>query len=230
MIDHEENTLVEMIDAAACAAEYKRLGYSAGYSFGMTPTRNLRTADVLIVGLNPGGDWGEEIWEVASGNAYLDERWGEASSLNPLQVEVIALLDLLGVTGEQVFAGQFIPFRSPSFAALERRDEAISFGRRLWTWVLSQTPARLMVCMGYDAAWHIAQLCGAVQVDTYPTGWGTTVACRFIAPDGRVVVSIPHPSRYKLLGPGRGTAERRRAKLAILSAARPVPEVEAEVA
>lgn len=218
--------MTDIIDAEACALEYRRLGYDAGYVFGMTPVANMRTAEILLVGLNPGGDWGEQTWEVGSGNAYLDERWGADGGLNALQLEVSALLNLLGVEGKQVFAGQFIPFRSPSFAALERKDEAIAFGRRLWTWALNQTSAQIIVCMGYKAAWHLAQLCGAAQVDTYPTGWGTTVACRFVAPSGRVIVSIPHPSRFKLLGPGRDPAQRRKAKLAILQAARDVPSVE----
>lgn len=215
----------EMIDAAACDAEYRRLGYDAGYIFGMTPIGNLDTAEVILVGLNPGGEWGEDMWEVASGNGYLGEQnWSGVVWRNPLESEVSALFELLAVKGDQIFAGQFIPFRSRSFDELTRQDEAIAFGRRLWTWALSRAPAKLIVCMGQKAAWHISNLIGAEEQGDYPTGWGTTAVRRYVAPDGRVVISIPHPSWYKLLGPGRDPVERRAAKLAILTAAQPIDE------
>lgn len=211
----------------AVQAEHERLGYKQGWVFAMTPEANLSTADVVLVGLNPGGrdhPDNEGAWDV-EGNAYLDGRWyaDGRDELFPIQVEVAELMKLLGVEGEQFFAGMFIPFRSPSLAELQHRDEAVTFARQLWTWTLSQTPARLFVCMGQAAAWHIAQLLGASYAEAFATGWGDTKVHRYVAPDGRVVVSLPHPSRYRLLGPGRDAAERREAKLAILNAARPAP-------
>ena len=70
----------------------------------------------------------------------------------------------------QVFAGQFIPFRSRSYGELPKKEEALEFGRRLWTWVLARTQARLFVCMGKEAAWHISSLTGASETETFPTG------------------------------------------------------------
>lgn len=152
-----------------------------------------------------------------------DRLWTNDGSPHPIQIEVRELLELLSVRGAQVFAGQLIPFRSPSIAALARYDEAIAFAQRLWTWVLEQTPAELFVCMGQDAANRLAALVGAEFEAQYSSGWGSTVVRPYVAPDDRVVVSIPHPSWYRLLGPGRDPAEQRAAKLAILQAARPAP-------
>ena len=207
-------------------AEYERLGYQNGWVFAMTPVANLPTAEVVIVGLNPGGDGDQNqgTWEVAGGNAYLDERWyaDGRNELFPIQVEVMELLHLLGVEDRQVFAAQFIPFRSKEIKSLPNRGEAVTFARRLWSWALSQSPAKLIITMGHLAGWHVAQLIGASHVSEHPTGWGKMVAVRYVATDGKVVVSIPHPSRYGLLNPGRAPEKRRKAKLSILTAAQPV--------
>lgn len=207
--------------------EHERLGYQQGWVFAMTPVANLATADVVLVGLNPGGrghDNNDGAWE-ASGNAYLDQRWFKdgRDELFPIQVEVAELMKLMGVEGPQFFAGMFIPFRSPGLAELGRKEEAVAFARELWKWVLAQTPARTFVCMGQEAAWHIAQLIGGSHAEAFQTGWGETKAHRYVSPDGRVVVSLPHPSRYVLLGSARSPEKLREAKLAILQAARLAP-------
>ena len=53
--------MIEEFNADVCAAEYRRLGYDAGYVLGMTPLANIETAEVVLVGLNPGGDGENEV-------------------------------------------------------------------------------------------------------------------------------------------------------------------------
>lgn len=49
-----------------------------GWSFMYTPEARLRTAKVMLVGLNPGGDHvtDDGNWDAKAGNAYVDEPWG----------------------------------------------------------------------------------------------------------------------------------------------------------
>ncbi len=215
------------MNEVAVQKEYERLGYEAGWAFAMTPVANIVTASVVLVGLNPGGDEGGAAWEFADGNAYLDQVWTKNGSPTGIQTEVRCLLQLLCLDGPDLFAGQFIPFRSRDINGLKSYPAALEFALLLWKWVIAGTSAYLFICMGQEAAKHIAVLTGAVPDGSYASGWGMTKVIRYVSPDGRVVVSLPHPSRYLLLGPGRTPQQRRAAKLAILQAARPGPNLAA---
>ncbi len=200
------------MDEAAVWAEYRRLGYDRGWAFAMTPLAWLPAVKTVMVGLNPGGqegehDSGDGCWESQHGNAYFTGRWVPGTeALYPIQVQVIRIHELLGFGAEDVFAAQFIPFRSQSLAQLPRFSEALHFSRQLWCWTLSQSPADLFICMGGFAAWHIADLLGAKLEQEFPSGWGDTQVRRYVSPEGKVVAELPHPSRYQLmsmLDPGK---------------------------
>lgn len=198
--------------------EAKRLQYQEGWAFMMAPEAWFRCAEAILVGLNPGLDKGEPegCWDCVETEGYNAPH-------NPLYRQVNGIRTALGFNERQLVGAQFVPFRSRNWAGLARRDEAITFSISLWTWLLCACPARLLICMGSDAAGQIAQLVGAVAVDEHiPAGWGRTRFQRFVAPDGRVVVSIPHPSRYKLMT--RSNAELVEFSAAALRrATRPVP-------
>lgn len=215
------------MDQAAVWAEYERLGYKAGWVFAMTPFANLATARAMVIGLNPGGpeaDSTEGTWEPCDPrNAYFYGRWytgAESDSPMPIQVQVMALHALLGLEPEDVFAAQFIPFRSQTLISLGRKAEALKFARALWSWVLPQSPAKLFICMGGYAAWQIADLLGAKPQGHHPSGWGSTKVGRYVSDDGKVVVELPHPSRYRLLTM-REPAKLAMARDAIRQATRP---------
>lgn len=193
------------MDETAVWAEYERLGYDRGWAFAMTPLAWLPTAKTMMVGLNPGGqegehDSGDGCWESHDGNAYFTGRWVPGSeALYPIQVQVIRIHELLGLRTEDVFAAQFIPFRSQRLAELSQFSEALEFARQLWRWTLGQSPADLFICMGGFAAWHIADLLGAKLEKEFPSGWGDIQVRRYVSSEGKVVAELPHPSRYQLL-------------------------------
>lgn len=208
-------------------AEYQRLGYKAGWVFAMTPMANLATARTMVVGLNPGGsaeDSTEGTWEPCDPrNAYFHGRWytgAESDGPMPIQTQVMLLHSLLGLGPEDVFSAQFIPFRSRTLAGLGSQAEALRFARRLWSWVLPQSPAKLFICMGGYAAWQIADLLGAKLEGHHPSGWGSTKVGRYVSDEGKVVIELPHTSRYLLLSM-RDPGKLATAKTAILHAARP---------
>jgi hypothetical protein len=76
----------------------------------------------------------------------------------------------------------------------------LDFGRRLWAWVLSVSPATLFLCLGEKAAKGIAGLIGGEFERCYPAGWGAVTIGRYVGADGRVAVRLPHLSRYRLFG------------------------------
>ena len=207
------------MDAEAVQAEYERLGYSLGWVFGMTPVANLKKARAVFVGLNPGGDDENCSWEVADGNAYFDEKWYPGSdALFPIQKQVQDLHALLGLGKGEVFAGQFIPFRSKSLGTLTSRGDAFAFGNKLWDWVIGQTEAKLFLCLGKEVSYRIARLLDAKPDGSVPSGWGSTTIGRYVGSD-RVVVRLPHLSRYQLFT--MSDEKRQVACQAILEAARP---------
>lgn len=218
------------MDKAAISAEYKRLGFKAGWVFAMTPFANLATSGTMVIGLNPGGNQEiseEATWEPCDArNAYFFGCWRTgAESDRPISIQnqVVLLHELLALGSEDVFSAQFVPFRSHTWVSLGRRAEALAFARVLWSWLLPQSPAKLFICMGGHAAWEIAGLLGAKLESRYPSGWGSTRVDRYVSEEGRVVVGLPHPSRYPLLAMS-DPLKLDIARKAILEATRPASE------
>lgn len=203
------------MDKHAVEAAYRRLEQSGGrqlygYSFMYTPEATLRTASTVLVGLNPGGSQQDEPgeWDYAKGaNAYADESWrGLAPGAHHLQREVCAAFDVLNVRPAHVFSAQFVPFRSPSWAALPGRAQALAFGRELWRWVVSRSPADLYLSLGKQAGREVAALLGARQIEVSRAGWGRQTIERYEDASGRTVLALPHLSRFKLFTTGRTEA------------------------
>lgn len=185
-------------------AEYERLGYRLGWSFMTTPEARLNDAKVCLVGLNPGGSHaGCGLWSSEAGNAYHGEKWRGpkgAEFYSPLQNQIHAMEQVLELTPDVYLAAQFIPFRSADWQRLQNRAEAITFGRKLWRWVLQQSPARLFLCLGTEAARGIAHVVQAGAEETYSAGWGKVTIGRAVSTEGHVVVRLPHLSRYGIFG------------------------------
>lgn len=199
---------------------YERHGYSEGWSFMMTPEASLTTAQTVIVGLNPGGSGREGCWDHAPGNAYFMQKWGSGELVdNAIQTQVKAIHDTLGIAQDEIFAAQFIPFRSRDLASLASKNEAKAFGMELWKWVIEQSPAKLYLTMGSEVGGSIGHLLQAKWEEDLPTGWGATKFRRRVAADGRVVVQMPHPSRYQIYSQSPEKTEL--AKESLRRAARP---------
>lgn len=183
--------------------EYRRLGYRLGWRFMTAPTRNLERAAVAIITLNPGGTapHGPD-WSAETGSAYVAESWdGRPTGADPLQRQVQRLCAVLGTTPDDVFSAHFVPFRSPDWASLPRRPDAVAFARRLWAWAGARTAARTVVCVGKTVVGsEIATVFGARLERTVAAGWGEQSIDRYVAADGRIVLGLPHLGRFKLFG------------------------------
>jgi len=182
------DSCVEEIEAA-----YSSLDYKLGWRF-LSVSKSVLNSPVRVafVTLNPGGNRIPPDHSTAScenGASYLVERWtGNSPGQAPLQVQVQRLFEALRVplsfhgTNEQLMAesliGHFIPFRSPRFADLPRRDEALEIGRRLWERLFQQTSPRLVICLGREVQRELRQLMPRAMngkpftTQSYQTGWG----------------------------------------------------------
>jgi len=189
---------------------YQEIGFDLGWRFMMTPAALLTKADICLVGLNPGGDiYVEGAWDFADGNAYHVERWrDEGESYSPLQLQIHRLEQILGIEENDYLAAQFVPFRSPNWKSLrQKRKLALAFGRELWSWTLQQSPAKLFLCLGNDVAIEMTKLLNCRdEEETYPVNWEPLTIGRRIAPDGRVVIRIPHLSRFQIFGRSEGAS------------------------
>ena len=178
-----------------------------GWSFLYTPASALENAKVVLVGLNPRGDGEidpEPKWEPECVNAYVDQPWGPGDQLNTLQKQVVLLFEALGVTKNEVFAANFVPFISPSWTALADRNGALTLGRKIWTDLSAHTSARLFVCLGKSVGREVAKLLGAELKDKHLVEkWGRQTIDEYVAPCGRTVLGLPHLSRYQIFSSSR---------------------------
>jgi hypothetical protein len=183
--------------------EYRRLGYSAGWRFITCPVRNIHTAKTVIITLQPAGstqhgpDWSQE-----DGSAYIHESWdGQPVGSDMLQHQFQEMCKLLAVDPESVLSGHFIPFRSPTWEATPKQQDAIRLGRQLWSWVFGRAKFERIICIGKKiVGGEVADLLGVSHKREIPVGWGSCTATTGQTKDGAQFVALPHLSRFKLFG------------------------------
>jgi len=206
---------------------YRDLGHTLGWRFltGPKATLSPRT-QIGLVTLNPGGDHEPKEHPRSSsepGSSYLIETWpGHARGRSPLQFQVQAMLGALArhlgdaaplaqFMNERVLSAQFVPFRSPSFAALPRRKESIAFAKNLWGEILTHWQPRLLITIDTETFANLQTTLLAqpgtrtTGHESFPTGWGDYQAetVRIARPANAPAVTLarlPHLSRFALFG------------------------------
>lgn len=164
-----EATLDELFaECAEVTAEaYCALGHSLGWRWLTGPSASLsHECEIAFVTLNPGGGAESAHQSGASyedGSSYVTESWmHQPAGQAPLQRQVQALFrEVMTHRGEvgavgtyiatRVLTGHFVPFRSPSLAALANKNASLEFARDLWGRVLSQWRPRLIITMDREA-------------------------------------------------------------------------------
>lgn len=168
-----------------------------------SPASTLKTADIALIGLNPGGN---RIYEEhpdfcmpPGESSYLDEEWGNyARGQAPLQKQVRSLFQKLDRQPEDVLCGEFIPFRSPNIKALPNRKPATEFAREWWRDIFNETKPKLVMTLGMDAFYALHNVLDGREPEKISINWGRVkarrAACRHC-----VLVGIPHLSHYKII-------------------------------
>jgi hypothetical protein len=182
-----------------------------GWSFMYTPESALVRARVVLVGLNPKADDLHGVdppsaWEHSGVNAYFDQPWGVSGILNPLQLQIGLAFSALCVQPNEIFAANFVPFRSPSWKELPDKEGALEFGRKLWQDLLPRTTCRLFVSIGKVAGREVATLLKANLLRQSEVEWPPQTIDEYTTPDGRAVLALPHLSRFAVFGGGRKSA------------------------
>jgi hypothetical protein len=198
-------------------SEYARRSYGLGWKFLYTPAATLTCpTGLMLAAINPGGQRFSTGSTVETGNAYLVEHW-PADGAN-LQAQVRLFFAQLavsavgnGMTGEallnRTLTSNFCPFRSPTWAALPHKAEAIAFSTRLWAMVLSSIHPRVILCMGAAPFryFHKVLLSLGAEVvakEALASGWGSMKfrILRFARGERKTTLAyLPHLSQYKLM-------------------------------
>lgn len=188
---------------ARIEAAYAAGGYRLGWRLLASPAGTLQGADTAFLGLNPGGRGeteGHGVFAMDRGSAFVLESWANhPPGRSPLQQQVLGLFERLGVAPQSCLAGNLVPFRSPSWAALPDRRRALAFGAGLWQMIFARARPRLVVTMGAETGRVARALLGASPTRQRPLGWGRVCAREADFPGGRIV-SLPHLSRYRVFG------------------------------
>ena len=197
-----------IVKAAEIETAHRALNYTLGWRFMTCPQRNMQSAKLLLVTLNPGGrEVNGPAWSQEAGSAYRIESWnGLPEGQAKLQRQMQHLFSMLGVADDEVFSANYVPFRSPTWADLQRKSEALAFSEQLWRNLKPRLQFDRVVCIGKDRPGKfIAALFGARLEASLPVGWGTIAADRYRLPDGRSLVALPHLSRFTIFGRPEGT-------------------------
>jgi hypothetical protein len=201
---------------------YDQLGYDLGWRF-LSVSRAVLEGQVKIafVTLNPGGNQIPVDHPTAScenGPSYLVERWrGKPPGQAPLQVQVQKLFEgLVGHLGfqgasqqlmERSLIGHYVPFRSPRFADLPHKEEALSVGRHIWSRLLHHARPRLIICLGREAQGELRSLLEDdltgvhEKTQSFPSGWGNykiEIDTYEVKSEVTRLLYLPHLSTFKL--------------------------------
>jgi hypothetical protein len=172
---------------------------SCGWRLLASPPSVVEGAEVAFIGLNPGGSFQPDDhadFAMERGSAYVVEAWGtNQAGSNPLQTQVRALFSGLSVEPENVLAGNLVPFRSPNWKSLQRRDFSLNFGELLWADILKRARPGLIIGMGRDVFAPLTRILGATGIQTVAIGWGNVKATKATFKGGALVV-LPHLSRF----------------------------------
>ncbi|WP_156092824.1 hypothetical protein [Rhodovibrio salinarum] len=157
---------------------------------------------MAFISLNPGGDKAPEgPSDVAreKGSAYCDTNWREDGKLAPLQIQVCLLFEQLGIKPENVLAGNLVPFRSANWKTLQKRRDALEFGKALWLELLDRAEPRHVIVNGViEPASTLARALEVKERVDVPINWGRVHGWRGRCRYG-TFTALPHLSHYKIM-------------------------------
>jgi uncharacterized protein (DUF697 family) len=191
-----------VLSADLIESEYHKLGYKLGWRFLTSPERNIDTASVALITINPGGNVFEPArYSVEDGSAYVIESWKDCPpGQQALQRQVQQMFEIMNIDPKDVLSGYLVPFRSRNWADLPRKSEALKFGAGLWREVFAPRRVKTVIAFGKDTAPYVSDILGARFSRKISAGWGDQTIDEYsFGIDGRMLV-LPHLSRYALFG------------------------------
>ena len=206
-------------------AEYKKEKHKHGWRVLMCPADRLNAkTQIALLTLNPGGSSDKQKKGEPScehGSAYVCESWcGKKPGAAPLQKQIRKLFKAIAANVDRVGDGDkllleslaacYIPFRSKSINVLAQKKSVKGFAYRLWEPLFKEIDPLLIVTIDQMATKAIKKIlkeklkCPAIPYKKpLKVGWGAYCAdvFTFNAKQGkRVILRLPHLSRYQLFG------------------------------
>jgi hypothetical protein len=191
----------------------QRTSNELGHAFLYCSQANLWDHNgVLLLGLNPGGKKAGSRFESADGLAYRVQKWGKHEvGTAPVQEQVMTLLSAVTADPERTLCSNVVFYRSPTWAALRQRPEAVEFCAGLWAEILEAVPPfGLRIFIGkrtHDvmADW-VEHLSAPDFTDEIPLWAGGRVLVD--RAEGRpTTIVLPHLSRWKFIREGNEAFE-----------------------
>ena len=198
---------------------YVQLGHTLGWRFLTGPqSAFVAHPKVALVTLQPSGshDYPEHPRRSSEGgSAYIIESWdGLPAGADPLQRQIrmlfVALASRVGArSGDALLTesltAHFVPFRSPTFAALPNKSASLAFSESLWATIFEFIHPKVVVVLDEKAFKTISRLLEKTlvqspSIDAMPIGWGSYVARVRDFSNGPTLCWFPHLSRFQIFG------------------------------
>jgi len=197
-----ENSMTKVEWLSVLKDSEKTLGFTNGFKPLYCPWKTLHTAKVAFLSLNPGRAPDNAEMRVTSderGNSYEVEKY---TTRSPLTAQFLLLCDLIGLRPSEVLTGVAAPFRSDNWQELSphQRKGSLDIGRRFWEKPLSCPALKMIITCSSEATKLAVSITGARPDTEVSAAWGNIRLRRFVSDSGKVVIQLPHLSRFRLLG------------------------------
>lgn len=170
----------------------------------------LGTADVVFIGMNPGGQPDSEEHAnqkqmfMPDGHCpYIDEVWDgqREEGADKLQKQVVMAFETLNMTPRDGLCGNIVPFRTSNWGALPDKENTLKTCAQIWKRVYAMHPRKVTICMGDETCKTLSKyvLESAVHIKDVPLSWGKVTASLWKYQNG-VMIRLPHLSRYSIFG------------------------------
>lgn len=178
------------------------------------------TADLYLMGLNPGGDPALETETVAAQvhrvlriedanySSYRDDSWGNGEfrrGEHRMQRNVLHLLETLGLDPGLVPSSNLVFARSRSWGDLPRKNQR-AWAEACWPFhqaMIERLRVRVVLCFGRPAGDLVRAMMGAHEeidcfIESNNRGWASRA---YRGSEDVIVVQATHPSRAVWLNP-----------------------------
>jgi hypothetical protein len=108
---------------------------------------------------------------------------------------------------DDVLSGYFVPFRSPNWESLSKKEESVEVGKRLWMEVLKGDRLKTIIAFGKSPIdLHLPAMLAARLCATPAAGWGDqTIDVYRFGERGKLLL-LPHLSRFALFNRDKSEA------------------------
>lgn len=186
----------------------KALNLNSGFQLMYSPWASQANPEVVFLSLNPSDKLpsGVPIRSVSNelGNSYELEAPNAVSAINH---QVLSMVNLLGREPKDVLTGALVPFRSSEWKTLppQAQEAGLRVGQEFWQPLLAKPSVKLILTCGNKIEKLACEWTGMSKgaVEKHNTHWGSYVARVYRNRSGKMLINMPHLSRFTIFGRGQ---------------------------